>query len=140
MTAAKSFTKVRIRRILDQPRSCVGSDAIVGSFLAENAAGSDLGVVRDGMDQRVFNHFLIRAMERTPPAALGKYEDRVWPHGTPGGSVRASPRAQGGRSSRSAVDLDTANAMSDKSPDLIQATWAFKSNVIVELLYIFLQM
>lgn len=51
---------------------------LIADFLDENWQSEQGGVRRDGMDQRVFNHFIVRRMNADVPLVVGRYDDKVF--------------------------------------------------------------
>ncbi|CAJ1392759.1 unnamed protein product [Effrenium voratum] len=48
---------------------------LIADFLDLNWESEQGGVRRDGMDQRVFNHFIVRQMSADIPLVVGRYQD-----------------------------------------------------------------
>ncbi|CAE7023205.1 TMBIM1 [Symbiodinium natans] len=65
---------------------------LLADFLDENWQSEQGGVRRDGMDQRVFNHFIVRRMGADIPLVVGRYDDKVF--GRPQTIVPAWPWRQ----------------------------------------------
>ncbi|CAE8598063.1 unnamed protein product [Polarella glacialis] len=51
---------------------------LIADFLEENWLSEQGSVRRDGMDQRVFNHFIVRRMSADVPQVIGRYGDATW--------------------------------------------------------------
>eukprot|EP00927_Polykrikos_kofoidii_P045432 TRINITY_DN39412_c0_g1_i1.p1 TRINITY_DN39412_c0_g1~~TRINITY_DN39412_c0_g1_i1.p1 ORF type:complete len:1097 (-),score=171.44 TRINITY_DN39412_c0_g1_i1:256-3147(-) len=66
--------------------------ALIHDFLHANWDSEQGGVQRDGMDQRVFNHFVVRRMSSDVPTVYGVYGDQVF--GRPQQIVPLAPMRQ----------------------------------------------